>query len=144
MVMKTLNYKPMDKSTWGYDMLDNANVLIVYGHPYYCGDCWEDCWKFCKLPDKSECDANGNPLSSGIFGNMLIQMEIGNVKEIYGVNCDDKNLAGIRRIISYYTSISNSDYIRKCYSDVEPKFEVFDNLSLSKVLEPIAVFRIVR
>lgn len=144
MVMKTLNYNPMDKTTWGYDMLDDVNVILVYGQPYSYGDCWEDCWKFCKLPDKSECDDNGIPLSRGIFGNMLIQMKIGKVKEIYGANCDNKTLTGIRRIISYYTSIISSDDIRKCYSDFKPKFNIIDGLSLSKVLEPIAIFRIVR
>lgn len=144
MIMKTLNYNPMDKSTHGYDMLNDANVILVYGHPYSCGDCWEDCWTFCKLPDKSECDANGIPLARGIFGNMLIQMKIGKVKEIYGINCDNKTLTGIRNFISYYTSICSIENIRKCYSDAKPKFEDFDELSLSKVLEPIAIFKIVR
>ena len=46
MIMKTLNYNPMDKSTW-----------------------------------------DGKPLAEGIFGNMLIQMKLGKVEKIYGVNC---------------------------------------------------------
>ena len=60
MIMKTLNYNPMDKTTWGYDLLDNVNTLFVLGHPYS-NLCYE-CWKTCKLPDKNECDDNGNPL----------------------------------------------------------------------------------
>ena len=85
MIMKTLNYNPMDKTTWGYDLLDKVNTLFVFGHPYS-NFCYE-CWKSCKLPDKSVCDDNGNPLAEGILGNMLVQMKLGNVEKIYGVNC---------------------------------------------------------
>lgn len=90
MIMKTLNYNPMDKTTWGYDMLDKVNTLFVFGHPYS-NLCYE-CWKTCKLPDKNECDDNGNPLAEGIFGNILVQMKLGNVEKIYGVNCYNKNI----------------------------------------------------
>ena len=99
-IMKTLNYTPMDKSTWGYDMLDKVNTLFVYGHPY--SNTCENCWKSCKLPDKKECDDNGNHLANGIYGNMLIQMKLGNVEKIYGTNCyndigniDEEVLQGI-------------------------------------------------
>lgn len=91
--MKTLNYNPMDKNTWGYDMLDKVNTLFVFGHPY--SDTCENCWKMCKLPDNSVCDDNGNSLANGIFGNMVIQMKIGNVEKIYGVNCYNKDIGNI-------------------------------------------------
>lgn len=93
MVMKTLNYNPMDKTTWGYDMLDKVNTLFVFGYPYS-NLCYE-CWKTCKLPDKNECDGNGNPLYKGIFGNILVQMKLGNVEKIYGVNCYNKDIGNI-------------------------------------------------
>lgn len=93
MVMKTLNYNPMDKTTWGYDLLDKVNTLFVFGHPYS-NLCYE-CWKSYKLPDKNECDDNGIPLAKGIFGNILVQMKLGNVEKIYGANCYNKDIGNI-------------------------------------------------
>lgn len=93
MIMKTLNYNPMDKTTWGYDMLDKVNTLFVFGYPYS-NLCYE-CWKCCKLPDKNVRDDNGNPLYKGIFGNMLTQMKLGNVEKIYGVNCYNNDIGNI-------------------------------------------------